>query len=524
MNHILSPLARRYNLFDELWIDKSKGPSLRVSIDALDFAIIHRIEYVINFVIDFYKQKDDLNQKTPCRGLTPLHVAAITGNVEAAAQLIAAGAKTDCCDHQNWTPLHHAALAGNSVMIDLLTRSGTNLQVQTTLGATFKNISDLLHPPQSNPKVVWKEADGPVRLITCDEFYNYTSSKFLSENKITQEQLFSYWNTPPKDLQDELAFASEFKQKYLAQEEMPVHVLSKVICNSEGTPLISSPGIGLFANKPLAPKELIGEYLGVIEEREVLNNFVLKKSINAKEHRNEIPHINDGFINCVLVPIHGVKGLPTRYIFVATEPIAKGDQFCWNYGFHSVKFGPYVELRRKEVREFIKTHDVQYLVRCLTLTGTSGALSFEDFVNAEKFRYILSTPSTFFLMALEGVLNPLQVRELHKLSYSMHCLPADRFFEFRSIPDVVLTAKELIDRLKKCFPQVSTAYFHFLMELPAIKGIEFTLDFASQANAFFHTKLEHLAKDMDLNEIWEAGDKTLLGVLQKNFFEGALNK
>ncbi len=104
----------------------------------------------------------------------------------------------------------------------------------------------------------------------------------------------------------------------------------------------------------------------------------------------------------------------------------------------------------------------------------------------------------------------------------MCCLPADRLPELRLIPDVSRTAKELLTRLKKCFPRVSKAYLQFLLELPARKGILFTLEFATQANAFLDEKLTYLSKDLDLNQKWDEGDNVLLKVMQDNFFSVAL--
>ncbi len=522
MSH--TPLGDRYNLFAEIWQETPDRPPyfMQVSIPALNLAIKHRIEHVINFVVQFYAHKEDLNQTTPHRKFTPLHIAAITSNVEAAEQLIRAGAEVNCRDSEKWTPLHHAALAGNQVMIDLLLRSGADCMAETSLGATFQNLTELLHPPQSAPRIFWRDAEGVENLLSRDGFHKLTTAHFTSENVACEQQLFSYWNSFPKvALQDELVFANEFKQKYLEQLEMPVHAMSKVWHDSEGAKLISSPGLGLFAKKPFEAKEIIGEYLGVVSQSNGSNVSDLI-TIDATAHRNEIPIINDGFINCVMIPVHGVRGLPTREIMVAAEPIGKGDQFCWNYGFHPTKMGPYVELRKKEVRKFVKTCNFQEMAHLLTRVGVSGNVRFEDFIKAEKFRYILCTPSLIFLLGLEGVLNDARVKELHTLSYLLQIFPVNTHPELRSIPDVVRISRELINKLQCCFPRLSKAYYQFLLDLPARGGITVTLDFANQAHAAITSKLKHIAKDIDLTERWDEGDVVMLDNMQKNYFDVAL--
>jgi ankyrin repeat protein len=64
------------------------------------------------------------------RGLTPLHVAALHGQAEAAKILAAAGASIEALDNQRETPLHLAAMRGHAAVIKLLVEAGAPLEAQ----------------------------------------------------------------------------------------------------------------------------------------------------------------------------------------------------------------------------------------------------------------------------------------------------------------------------------------------------------------------------------------------------------
>ena len=80
----------------------------------------------------------------------------------------------------------------------------------------------------------------------------------------------------------------------------------------------------------------------------------------------------------------------------------QGQNFLWNYGPQEVKLIPSVELRPKEAREFIKREKIGELAECLETLKRGENQSFQDFVRAEKFRYILRTPFNLFRMVFDG--------------------------------------------------------------------------------------------------------------------------
>ncbi len=69
-------------------------------------------------------------------GLTPLHIAAATGNHDLALMLIVEGADVEATDLQGRTPLHLAALNGRAATVKLLLDSGVNLEARHAGGRT----------------------------------------------------------------------------------------------------------------------------------------------------------------------------------------------------------------------------------------------------------------------------------------------------------------------------------------------------------------------------------------------------
>ena len=73
---------------------------------------------------------------TSGQGLTPLHVAAISGQMAAAELLLSLGAKIDAVAADGTTPLHKAAANGRTEMVSLLASKGTNIKAADPSGMT----------------------------------------------------------------------------------------------------------------------------------------------------------------------------------------------------------------------------------------------------------------------------------------------------------------------------------------------------------------------------------------------------
>ena len=156
MSQSTTSLTQQYRLYQELdWKPLQKqalspNSQFYFNIYAFDFAIIHRIQHVIDFFFDHYKSTSFPNTPTTSRKLTPLHIAVIAENVDTAEKLIKAGVDVNATDYQDWTPLHHAALAGHQVLIDLLLTAKADKNLLTATDATYQDIITLSTPPKNS--------------------------------------------------------------------------------------------------------------------------------------------------------------------------------------------------------------------------------------------------------------------------------------------------------------------------------------------------------------------------------------
>jgi ankyrin repeat protein/CHAT domain-containing protein len=94
----------------------------------------------------------DVNQAT-AEGLTPLHLAAVSGNIEVIRFLVAGGARLDSTDAHGRTPLALAAVSGNAAVVEFLAGSGASVDPVDTDGAT-PLLRAMERPDTQVPRVV----------------------------------------------------------------------------------------------------------------------------------------------------------------------------------------------------------------------------------------------------------------------------------------------------------------------------------------------------------------------------------
>lgn len=451
--------------------------------------------------------------------ITLLHVAAITSDVIAAEKLIAAGADVDARDCRGWTPLHHAAFANYGAMMSCLLQNGADGTLLNDRGATYKDILDLIYPqPVDTQEVIpllWRGEKGEISPLTQEKFSALTSAEFIAENRITPQQIRKDW-FDPEDVKNELSFTEEIKNLYLAFSESPSKlILSHVTHDASSGELPFCPGLGLFAFKALAPKEVIGEYKGKIcEEEPAYNSYVLRK-IDAEKMRNAIAIANDGFPNAVMVPIHNVEGLPFRAVLIAAEPIKQGEQLCWHYGFHRVKLARYVELRPKEVRDFIQSENIQELIHYMLVSSMSGQLSFENFVRTEKFRYILQTPPVLFALIFEGVVDDAKALFLEEFVTKV-VYPSHAALEYLySLGKIAREGASLIKELELFAPCFARVYREYFKALLARFGIRVTLSLLDQNTQKLQESFNLKGENLSLHRLWKGGEEPLLDLWDK---------
>jgi ankyrin repeat protein/Tfp pilus assembly protein PilP len=113
--------------------EKSRG-------NAIAYAIEYKHQNIISWLIS---QGADINSITADRQLTPLHMAVLTENINAAKLLIKTGSKIDLGDSKKWTALHWAAAKRNEQMVKLLLSAGADPFLTTYIGFNALTVAAL---------------------------------------------------------------------------------------------------------------------------------------------------------------------------------------------------------------------------------------------------------------------------------------------------------------------------------------------------------------------------------------------
>ena len=352
-----------------------------------------------------------LEEKTKDRQLSPLHIATISGNQRGVELLVQSGVSLNPLDRFNWTPVHHAALLGRKEILSFLLSRGADEDIRTNRKVTYHKIENLVYPAVSSlDKVIhlfWRNAQGELSLFTKRTYQEKTGALFLEDYKITQLRQFKTWGDVESESNGFL-FTDLLRGSYREYLREPLSpILSKVTHDSSGIALPFSLENGLFSQKSILPGQVLGECVGEIRDlpNSIMNKKDLLEDLDFTSYQNEVAQINDGFSNVSLVPLSNEGGVLVRHVLISIEPIREGEQLCLNYNFkHPVKEGPYVELRAKEVKEFIESHDFNYLIDCYGKAQKKTA-NLQEFFLGERFSYVLDTPPVLFLLTFKGVLS-----------------------------------------------------------------------------------------------------------------------
>jgi len=116
----------RYSLPDKIVIEAFMSLNLQYPLHE---AVANYIFPVMRFFITNPELVPNINLHDNL-GKTPLHHAAISGNVIATIELIKAGANVDAQDRFEKTPLHYAACLGKISVVEMLIRQGANVYAQ----------------------------------------------------------------------------------------------------------------------------------------------------------------------------------------------------------------------------------------------------------------------------------------------------------------------------------------------------------------------------------------------------------
>ncbi len=356
--------------------------------------------------------------------VTPLHVAAITGQVEIARNLIEFGhVDVNAEDIHGWTPLHHAVVIKNARMINLLQKYGAKDGVVNDRNGSPLDFHEMIHAetkPLDQP-ILEMDSSGSFVKMSRKSFKALTGSIFIDRMKVPPSLLIDDWGLVSHDE----AFYNydcqvNNRKRYETFLNSAVKVaLQRTTIDEGGTerPI----GATIVAACDIEPGAMICDYLGEYTDSE--NSEVGKEDyrlgrVDGARFRNLGPIAQDGFPNAFGSAVINIKGLPHVSILVATSKIKKGEPVVWDYSTHPVKFFGidglagvpsmgyrYYELRPLAASRFIQNLDIVPFLLKFKHFISNGEVPVEDFDAypvLDQLLYFLNTPVVFMKHALLG--------------------------------------------------------------------------------------------------------------------------
>lgn len=387
--------------------DMTTNPSEINPTDALDYGIaLPAMQGPESAEVQAWRAK---------RRLTLLHMCALCGGAAGAARLLAQGADPNAVDCHLWTPLHHAALRRDMHMIALLLQHGADKALKNDYGGTYQDVLRLVTPPDERspqaPRLLYRDAAGVECALTAASYGVLTNTLYVDEDYVPAPAMLALWRAAPGHqggmFKDSLPVYRQWRDA--VRKAADAFVIASACSGMEEC----GAGLGLFANREYAPFEAVGEYLGEVADAK--GDYVLQAGtvggkpfkVDACRFSNALSRINDGFPNLFLTALGNERGLPCRPILATLDSVSLGEQFCFNYGWHAVKSGPYVELRPQALRAFAATYGLSEWTATL---GKIHPLHIDqvapsDIAFLAQFRYLLQTPKALCALLLEGVID-----------------------------------------------------------------------------------------------------------------------
>lgn len=448
--------------------------------------------------------------------LTLLQIAVIEGNSDVIVKLLDLGADINAQDFRGWTSLHHAALSGSQGILRLLLERRANPNLKNVFESTYDDIIRLKQhnewPLDDLVPVYYAENGCSEHQITAEEYLRVTGCHYIHENIFTSLRLLQIWKEGPQHVLLP-GLCDIFHQKHQQfLQRGPKLLLAPVKFDSSGNPLAASPGLGIFARESYQPMDIIGEYLGLYQvQYENPSPYFVREGPESIKYGNEISRMNDGFPNATMIRLPKYRGVPYRRFLVALDRIEPGEQIVWNYGYGKMKLEPHIELRPKETREFIKTHDVESLLNSLEMTKQQEDIHFNYYPEVEKLRYLLATPSVLFNLILEGAVPPEQGRLLAETSIRLGIIPKELKLWLDEVVQIAEKGHALFERLRLVNQKVSDDFIQCITSLPAVLNFVNTLRILIVPFEAMSFELESLqlnfnlsvSKEATVSELWK---------------------
>lgn len=446
-----------------------------------------------------------INASSKDRKLSLLHIAVIFVNTFACKYLLRNGANPNAQDYRGWTPAHHAAISLD-VSIRAVILPTADLTIKNDLYATVRKLSEFrILVRQDQTQCYWRpKGQQELQEIDVLKYHVLTNSNFLSENHVSSEYLIANWLKPKESNMEGLfPFTPEIAKQYPDFiKKPPKHILQQVETDNSGNLLPFSPGLGLYSHGCFPKHRIVGEYLGFVSTKVKNGPYATSKGWDAQYFSSPSTRINCSFPNVAMMNLPAseeVEGLPCRLIFVSLEDVE--GQFCWNYGgHHSVKFGPYIELRPKEMRDFVRNNHVETLLNALLLEMSDRCPDWKTYTLAEQIRYIIQTPIALFTLTLEGLLSEKDADKLVKFGLMSLLLPANP--ETLTFVDIASKLRMLCQKISEKNPELADQIrFFFTYELPGKLPLKGFLEKANEITKTLKNNSDIITACKVINEI-----------------------
>lgn len=330
--------------------------------------------------------------------LTPLIVSVLKGNNIVARTLLEKGADYKIGDHKGWTALHHATVIGNTDACELLRNNLRVDKLLNSLKASFVDLERLINvkPAEDQEKVFYLRKAGKTEMCTALKFKEITKASYCNSVVVKPEKLMVYWRNKPENIE------GIFPPEYAANsyQECLKNPLKISLGKLEQDAL---QGYDVFAEELIAPFKGITIYGGALETNPSCTEYLIE-NIDGKDIRNLGAMINDGFPNCVSIPVV-VKGL-RYYVILSLREIKLGERLFLNYGVgHTIKLsGLHLELNKDELIAYAKHINTNFANLCsFTKNKNRRYVLYER----EKLKYLLDTPSALIYLLSQSCF-PLQ--------------------------------------------------------------------------------------------------------------------
>jgi hypothetical protein len=329
--------------------------------------------------------------KEPNSLLTPLHLCAMLGDHTTCKALLT-NPKVSVAeqDVRRWTSLHHAALLeDNEKMISLLLEAdkakscGAALLKNQNEG-TYLDLRLMAYPVNTLPNVdvfSYRNAQGEIVRGNAAKFQEMTGARFTQQMCANPSFFRDEWARPTEVEKSEKEYTQSLASEYQKYRQNPTALYIDD----------TKAGKGVFALEDIQVNTIVVVYLGEAS-RSNASLYALELCDGAKV-RNLGPMVNDGFPNCVDIPMGNVAGFPLIRILRTTQPVSRGEQLLWNYGIkHPVKKEQYINLIGRRADLWFR--DKPILKRYDDMFAVMEKLDMVQLRNHQTyFHYFFSTPS-----------------------------------------------------------------------------------------------------------------------------------